>query len=487
MSLRRKTTNILIPLLAFILASCGGVREPETYTSLTSLPRIYPDYTDTTIPGNIAPLNFMLPDKEDKECIVTLTSGRGSIAVEGRGEARFDTDEWHDFMKAAGRTDITVRVYVREDSGWQAYKPFKWHVAEDIDNYIAYRLIPPSYVCYEELHLCQRDLTSFETRDIYNNIDHTNGIKQCINCHSFQNYDTDRMQFHVRGAGGGTIVYDKGVVRKVNLKRDGCISSGVYPAWHPSLDLIAYSTNRTMQHFHTADRGKVEVQDSKSDLILYDVKADRVTSVSNAPYDLEVFPSWSPDGRWLYYSSATVADTAAKAIVEHYKEIRYNIYRRSFDGKSLQVGEPELVLDAASDSLSALLPRISPDGRFMLYSAAPYGVFHIWHEGADLYLMDLKTRQSHPLSDANSARAESYHSWSSNGRWIAFTSRRNDGNYTQIFFSYIDRDGRAHKAIQMPQEDPAHDMESTVGYNVPELTRTKVKTGVETFRRVLRK
>ena len=218
MSLRRKTTNILIPLLAFILASCGGVREPETYTSLTSLPRIYPDYTDTTIPGNIAPLNFMLPDKEDKECIVTLTSGRGSIAVEGRGEARFDTDEWHDFMKAAGRTDITVRVYVREDSGWQAYKPFKWHVAEDIDNYIAYRLIPPSYVCYEELHLCQRDLTSFETRDIYNNIDHANGIKQCINCHSFQNYDTDRMQFHVRGAGGGTIVYDNGVVRKVNLK-----------------------------------------------------------------------------------------------------------------------------------------------------------------------------------------------------------------------------------------------------------------------------
>lgn len=101
--------------------------------------------------------------------------------------------------------------------------------------------------------------------------------------------------------------------------------------------------------------------------------------------------------------------------------------------------------------------------------------------------MDLKTRQSHPLSDANSARAESYHSWSSNGRWIAFTSRRNDGNYTQIFFSYIDRDGRAHKAIQMPQEDPAHDMESTVGYNVPELTRTKVKTGVETFRRVLSK
>lgn len=234
-------------------------------------------------------------------------------------------------------------------------------------------------------------------------------------------------------------MYDKGVVTRVNLKRDGCISSGVYPALHPSLDLIAYSTNSTMQHFHTADRGKVEVQDSKSDLILYDVKADKVTSVSNAAYDLEVFPSWSPDGRWLYYSSATVADTAAKAIVEHYKEIRYNIYRRSFNAKSLQFGEPEIVLDAASDSLSALLPRISPDGRFMLFSAAPYGVFHIWHEGADLYLMDLKTRQCHALSEANSPRAESYHCWSSNGRWIAFTSRRNDGNYTDILLVHRPR------------------------------------------------
>lgn len=134
------------------------------------------------------------------------------------------------------------------------------------------------------------------------------------------------MQFHVRGKGGGTLVYDHGRISKVNMKRGDCISSGVYPSWHPKKNLIAYSTNSTMQHFHAVGQQKVEVQDSKSDLILYDVENDKVLNISNKPFDLEVFPSWSPDGKWLYYSSATVADTAASYTVEHYKEIRYNIW-----------------------------------------------------------------------------------------------------------------------------------------------------------------
>ena len=486
MSFPRKANVILILVLFLSFVACGEVKVPENFKETHSAANIYPDYTDIAIPSNISPLNFLVKGHEEDDCLAALHSGGTMICGEGKGKVTFDIDVWHEFLAKAGNSEVVVRLYVKKDGEWLAYNPFKWFVKEEIDPFVCYRLIPPSYVCYEELRLCQRDLTSFTSRDIYNNIDNAKGINQCINCHSFQNYGTDRMQFHVRGKGGGTLVYDHGRISKVNLKRGDCISSGVYPSWHPKKNLIAYSTNSTMQHFHAVGQQKVEVQDSKSDLILYDVENDKVLNISNKPFDLEVFPSWSPDGKWLYYSSATVADTAASYTVEHYTEIRYNICRRSFNENTLTFGEEEVVLNAANDSLSAILPRVSPDGRYILYTAAPYGVFHIWHEEADLYLYDLSSKTHHSLSAANSSRAESFHNWSSNGRWITFTSRRNDGNYTSLFFSYIDKNGKSSKAFQLPQENPEHDILSTVGYNVPEFTKEKIKTQVKDFRNVLK-
>ena len=62
------------------------------------------------------------------------------------------------------------------------------------------------------------------------------------------------------------------VPQKSDLKTDSTISAGVYPAWHPTLPLIAYSTNHTGQSFHTRSKAKIEVQDSESDIILYDIE-----------------------------------------------------------------------------------------------------------------------------------------------------------------------------------------------------------------------
>ena len=64
--------------------------------------------------------------------------------------------------------------------------------------------------------------------------------------------------------------------------------------------------------------------------------------------------------------------------------MRYDIYRRRFDARQLTFGEPQLVLNASADSLSATLPRISPDGRWLLTSIGGYGCFHVYHPEADL-------------------------------------------------------------------------------------------------------
>jgi Tol biopolymer transport system component len=289
------------------------------------------------------------------------------------------------------------------------------------------------------------------------------------------------MQFHARqGMGGTMIVYD-GKVTKVNLKTDSTLSAGVYPAWHPTERLIVYSTNATGQTFHTANPNKIEVQDKASDLILYDMDKNEVSTISAEPNELETYPCWSPDGKYIYYASAHFEkhDTATTDLenMKRYREFKYNLYRRPFDLKSKTFGAKELVLDAAAIDKSATLPRISPDGKRLMFAMAEYGCFHIWHKDADLYVMELTDTVGHPaealsnyrnVQEINSPEVESYHTWSSNNRWVVFSSRRNDGNYTRPFIAHIDKNGKWGKPFELPQEDPDYHRQLLSSYNLPE-------------------
>ena len=129
-----------------------------------------------------------------------------------------------------------------------------------------------------------------------------------MNCHSYQDYNREgNMQMHFRVRKGGTLVSHGGQLKKVNLKTGSTVSSGVYPSWHPTEALIAYSVNTTTQSFHTNDRNKVEVQDAASEIILYDVATDRISHISTQGNDssrLATFPYWHPDGKGLWYAEA---------------------------------------------------------------------------------------------------------------------------------------------------------------------------------------
>ena len=355
-----------------------------------------------------------------------------------------------------------MEVYANVNGSWKAFKPFNIYVAEDtIDHYISYRVIQPSYVAYEKLSINQRDLTSFNEREIYNNMSvSTESTGQCINCHSYKNFKTDNMLFHMRQGYGGTMIVSNGELKKIDLKTDETISAGVYPAWHPTHNYIAFSTNKTGQSFHTKHINKIEVQDTESDLILYDVDKNEVSIISELDDELEVFPTWSPDGKKLYFCSAHFEyqnDSIAPEteMIQRYKEVKYDLYSADFDPETKQFSNMEKIFDAA-DSLgqSVTLPRVSPDGRYMLFAKAEFGCFHVWHNDADIFLMDLKTKKTEELKAVNSPRSESYPTWSSNGRWIMVDSRRDDGNYTRPVIAYFDKSGKAHKAFAVPQQDP---------------------------------
>ena len=463
-----------VVLLALLLAAGCTPAGWKDAAPAAEAPALYPDYTDIVIPCNIAPLNFNVLNPGDA-CVAVLSGADASVVLRGP-EVRIPEKQWRRLLD--GAEALSVQVFVRRDGKWLALPDTRWTVAEPVDRYVTYRLIEPGYSNYGDLVLRQRDLGSFREKDLYNNCLISGRVEQqCINCHSFQNYSTENFQFHARHTAGGTVVVTGDRGKKVAFKTGDLISNAVYPSWHPSEPLIAYSVNKTIQGFRSTDRQKVEVYDSASDLILYDVEQDQVSYIVHDSLSYETFPYWSADGKTLYYASSYLPDWGANPATDaflHTDHIRYNIYSLDFDPGTREFGSPRLVFDAVADSLSAVTPRPSPDGRFLLCGVGNYGSFHVWHTSGDIYMTDLATGETRPMDEINSDQSESFKAWSSNSRWIVFTSRRDDGSYTRLYFSHIDENGRGTKPFLLPQKDPEQNRRLFKSYNVPEFTTGEV-------------
>ena len=309
----------------------------------------------------------------------------------------------------------------------------------------------------------QRDLTSYRQSAILSN-DLTDG--NCMNCHTTAGGDPSKSVFHVRAAHGGTMLIDGDVIEKLNTKTDSTLSALVYPFWHPSGDCIAFSVNKTLQSFYNHGDNRIEVYDMASDVVVYDVRTKEIawSPLTKREDRFETFPAFSPDGKWLYFCSAQAVD-----MPKEHKKVRYGLYRIAFNAQDMRFGDQlECLYDAPAEGYSVSFPRISPDGRFLCFTRHGYGNFSIWHKDADLWMMDLETLEKWPLEAANSPETDSFHSWSANGRWMVFSSRRGDGLYTRPYFTYIDSEGQASKPFLLPQKDPtAYYKRLMDSYNLP--------------------
>lgn len=527
------------------LTACTSPSVPTTFTESEELPAIYPDYIGVTVPVNIAPLHFHIDaDSTVTDFVTRFTAGSEQWTLGGENVCP-GLKKWQQMKDAALASDglITIEVFSCNHGTWQRNKPFTITVSKDsIDPYISYRLISPSYVTYEDLTINQRCLENFDESLIYGNMinsDEENG--QCINCHHSQWYNPQRIQFHVRQYLGGTVIAYDGKLQKINLKTDSTLSAGVYPSWHPNKPWIVYSTNLTGQSFHTRDVQKIEVQDTKSNLIFYNLETNEVTPITRDTTRFDCFPFWSPDGKYIYYVSAQwqrrdSVDRMDFELIKNYKEVQYNLYRMPFNEQTLSFGPRELIYDAMARNRSVTLPRVSPDGRWLMFTEGQFGVFHIWHNTADLYLMDLTQAQPveptpvaiyspsllpesvlppqhnnvirdsiadslreaqglrSPLpahirciTEINSSDVESWHCWSSNGCWVVFSSRRTDGNFTRPFITHHDGNGHFTRPFELPQDNPEYHRQLLRSYNIPEFLTGPVTIRPQEFASVIKK
>ena len=295
----------------------------------------------------------------------------------------------------------------------------------------------------------------------------------CINCHTPNRTNPDQYVFHARGEHGATIIHRDGKEVLLKAKNEVLGGSMVYPYWHPGGRYCAFSTNKTSQMFHMASNKRIEVYDSSSDVFVYDTQTNQTLSdtLIMKKYWAENCPVFSPDGKWLYFITAK-----RQVYPTDYDKERYDLCRVAFDEKTGKIGETvDTLVRASQEEKSVTWPRPSYDGKYIMYTRANYGYFSIWHEESDLWMLDLRTGETRSIDEVNSKRAESFHNWSANSHWFLFTSRRDDGLYTRLYFASVDDKGRVTKPFLLPQRDPKTFYRRLMySYNTPDFTSRAV-------------
>ena len=429
---------------------------PKDVVELDTLPPIYPDYCNVTIPENIAPLNFLL--RADCEAIEVKA---GELVLNASGnEAVFDIDDWKTLMQQSSGKEIEVTITALVNGTWKQYKSFRWQVVGDrVDPYLTYRLIEPDYEIWNHVQIQQRCVENFEV----NALGHYEQLEnRCMNCHTYANQDPQLSMMYVRGPGGGAILNSNGELQKLN------IPGSVYFGFSPTGRYITYSTQKIIPAFHSLASKRLEVYDAASNVFVADMQEHRVISspLLSDSLKFETFPTFSPDGKYIYYCTA---DTIS--LPRDIKNLQYSLVRIPFDETTGTIGTQ---VDTLFSQRSVCHPRISPDGRYLLYTVADYGTFPIWHPEADLQMMNLQTGAIDSLSIANSEKSDTYHAWSSNSRWFVFASKRDDGLYGKPYFCYVDSHGKAHKPFCLPQQHPTFYDNNLKSFNAPELGKGKV-------------
>jgi hypothetical protein len=481
MNKRRRTlifgaAAVPLALLAIVGWRClDGSALPEQFTAVRSIPRIRPDYSQTVIPPNIAPLNFRVeePAAEYRVRIhgatgddIVVSSHDPSIVIPPR--------PWRELLDRNRGGRIMLDVYAKDKEGrWSRFDSITNEVArEEIDSHLVYRLLGPVCNSYHNMGIYQRNLEDYGESPIVS----SDAVAACCNCHAFVKNRPDTFSFQIRPGEkkevkAGMILVREGRALRPTTKSKSTPRPPAYTAWHPGGSVAAFAMIRPELFIRGAGPEIREVLDYDSDLAAINFQTGALsTSPSIAdPARLETFPAWSADGKVLYFSSAErFWDQRHPLAMDALNKIMYDLMCVEYDAEKDAWGQPETVLSAAEAGMSISQPKASPDGRYLLFCMADYGAFPVYRASSDLYLMDLKSRKYRRL-ECNSEQSDSWHCWSSNSRWIVFSSKRDNGWLARPYFSYIDAEGREHKPFVLPQKDPTFYDTWLKTYNVPEL------------------
>ena len=216
----------------------------------------------------------------------------------------------------------------------------------------------------------------------------------------------------------------------------------------------------------------------KGILIYYDSKTKEFYPLKGADDRAYVQSngSWSPDGKTIYFARANSlilpeADTSRETILPPYiardfirgkRDFKYDIYTIPFNnGKG---GKSKPLAGASGNGLSNYFPRCSPDGKWLVFCQA--NNFMLLQPDSKLYIMP--SNGGIPLlMNCNTSKMNSWHSWSPNSKWLAFSSKA-FGPYTNLFISHIDSKGMDSPPVWLENAVP-----NNRAVNIPEFVNIR--------------
>lgn len=455
-------STLLQLILGLALLTACRQEAPQTDRLAGYMPPIFPDYTETTIPPNIAPLRFLLADTcETKKAAATFECGAERITVwaaDGHSIA-IGSQAWRRLTKNAAGRVITVKVTAHIDGQWVGYAPFNLYVATDsIDPYIVYSRMDPDCRVTGHVGLYERCLESFHERPIFtSDMIQGGGIGPAIFCQ----HNAQRMLLPLRDASACTLLTDSNDIEKLNTTSIPGLPSPTHAAWHPSGRYIAFAVDRSARQ---------DARETASNIVIYDITKHELFTSPQLFSDSTsaTQPAFSPDGETLYFcATSQMAITRSDSAKYHLCALAFNIHGGHRFGRKVDTlyhsrPAPPQPTKRKSDKTppkrpevrpngSAAYPCPSPDGRYLLFTTADFGCRPADCPASDLALYDLKRKAYLPIDTlCSDGYAETAQAWSSNGRWIVYTSRSIDGLYDYLFIAHLAPNGRPDKPFLLP-------------------------------------
>jgi tetratricopeptide (TPR) repeat protein len=214
----------------------------------------------------------------------------------------------------------------------------------------------------------------------------------------------------------------------------------------------------------------------KGILVVYDRETKSFRSLPGAdnPAFVQSNPAWSPDGMHLTFARAKayhakgisntsdvlLSESDVPEFVTERRPFRYDLYTLPFaDGRG---GTAEPLAGASGNGASNYFPKYSPDGKWIVFCKA--NSYMLLQPDSALYIMPAQGGAPRRLR-ANTPRMNSWHSWSSNSRWLVFSSKWNT-SFTQLFLTHIDENGEDSPPVLL-ERFTARDRAA----NIPEFVR----------------
>ncbi len=135
----------------------------EEYNSLDRPAGIHPDYTDTVIPPNIAPLNFLVREKGTGYYVKIYSKQGKGIDIYNRSPCiEIPIRPWRKLLSLNHGQKLCFDVYVADDKNqWSKFETITNTIANaELDRYLTYRKIT---ICvqWKDMGIYQRDLENF--------------------------------------------------------------------------------------------------------------------------------------------------------------------------------------------------------------------------------------------------------------------------------------------------------------------------------------